>query len=81
MIIHPAPFGDDVVTWADRMSFLIQDQVPQFIRLDNPDDWREWAMCLVGAQDQLGQDAPDPYFFDTWQEWAERLFITAEFAG
>jgi len=61
------------------MSFLIDAFVPQFIRLDDPSQWREWAMCLVGAQDLLGQDSPDPYAFETWQEWAERLFDTQEF--
>lgn len=81
MIIDPEGFGDDVIAWADQMSFLVEEEVPQFLRLDNPSEWREWAMCLVGAQDPIGQDAPDPYFFSTWQEWAERLFQTVEFSG
>lgn len=79
-IINPVGFGDDFIAWADQMSFLIQGQVPQFIKvLDEKDTWQEWAMCLVGAQDALGQDSPDPYGFATWQEWAERLFETHEF--
>ena len=84
-IINPRGFGDDFPAWADRMSYLIQADVPQFWiwqpALDNPDDWREWAMCVVGGQDRLGQDSPDPYQFDTWQEWAERLFETQNFLG
>ena len=83
MIIHPEQFGDDFRTWADQMSFLIQAEVPQFlIIMDSElDSWQDWAMCLVGAQDALGQDAPDPYEFDTWQEWARRLFDTQDFSG
>ena len=80
-IINPRGFGDDFQDWAERMSFLIQSEVPQFLILTPGDDWRDWAMCLVGAQDVIGQDSPDPYAFDTWQEWAERLFDTQDFAG
>ncbi len=81
-IINPQGFGDDFVAWADQMSFLIAAEVPQFLIItDAEDDWREWAMCLVGAQDRLGQDSPDPYQFNTWQEWAERLFDTQEFTA
>ena len=83
MIIDPRGFGDDFNAWADRMSYLVQADVPQFLimqpQIDT--DWREWAMCLVGGQDRLGQDSPDPYQFDTWQEWARRLFDTQDFAG
>ena len=87
MIIHPRGFGDDFMAWADQMSFLIQEDVPQFLKFDaaidsqDPNAWREWAMCIVGGQDRLGQDSPNPYQFDTWQEWAERLFETQDFSG
>ncbi len=85
MIINPHGFGDDFAGWADRMSYLIQADVPQFLIaqpvLGDPDEWREWAMCVTGGQDPLGQDSPNPYEFDTWQEWAERLFATQNFSG
>ena len=81
MIIHPQGLGDDVIGWSDHMIFLVQEEVPPLIRLDDPEEWREWAMCLVGSQDTLGQDSPDPHAFATWQEWAERLFLTQDFSG
>lgn len=84
-IINPRGFGDDFVAWADRMSYLIDFDVPQFLiaqpQLGDEDEWREWAMCIVGGQDRLGQDSPNPYEFATWQEWAERLFETQNFLG
>ena len=79
--IDPRGFGDDFKAWADQMSFLIQADVPQFTIHQDGEDWREWAMCVVGGQDRLGQDSPNPYQFNTWQEWAERLFETQAFAG
>ena len=79
--IDPRGF-DNFQDWADQMSYLIEQDVPQFIKF-NPeyDDWRDWAMCVVGGQDRLGQDSPDPYFFDDWRDWARRLFATQDFVG
>lgn len=84
MIIHPQGFrDDDFQSWADQMSFLIQEEVPNFLiyKPEIGDTWQDWAMCIVGAQDQFGQDSPDPYVFYTWKEWAERLFNTQAFSG
>lgn len=81
MIIHPQGFGDDVIAWTDQMTFLVAEEAPNCIRLDDPEKWREWAMCIVGSQDRIGQDSPDPHAFATWQEWAERLFLTQDFSG
>lgn len=80
-IIDPRGFGDDVIAWADQMAFLTQDVAPNCARLDDPEEWREWAMCLVAQPDQIGQDAPDPYQFEKWQEWAMRFFNTTNFSG
>lgn len=84
MIIHPQGFrDDDFKGWADQMSNLIQEDVPNFL-IYMPglgDTWQDWALCIVGSQDELGQDSPDPATFDTWKEWAERFFETQSFMG
>lgn len=89
-IINPRGFDDDFdgfSEWADRMSYLIQADVPQFQIVQPMDSdkfdlaWKDWAMCIVGGQDRLGQDSPNPWEFDTWREWAERLFETQNFLG
>lgn len=86
-ILDPRGFNGDFVAWADRMSPLIQNDVPQFAIMqpvmdaDDPNAWREWALCVVGGQDRLGQDSPNPYEFDDWEDWAMRLFQTQDFAG
>ena len=82
MIIDPRGF-DNFRDWADQMSALIQSEVPQFLIFQEglDDEWRDWAMCIVGAQDVIGQDSPNPYQFSDWREWAERLFVTQDFAG
>ena len=80
-IIHPQGFGDDVVAWTDQMMYLIQREAPNCVQLDNPAEWQTWAACLVATPDIIGQDAPDPYEFDTWQGWAEALFLTIDFSG
>ena len=86
MIIQPTGFTR-FRDWADQMSYLIQADVPQFNIVqsweddESPEVWQEWALCIVGGQDRLGQDSPDPYQFDDWREWAERLFETQDFSG
>lgn len=82
-LIHPEGFGDDFQAWADQMSFLVQEEVPQFLIFTPTvgDEWQDWAESLFGSEDPLGQDSPDPRAFDTWQEWAERLFGTTNFTG
>lgn len=84
MIIHPEGFrDDDFQGWADAMSYLIQEDVPQFLIFmpELGEKWQDWASHIVGSEDQLGQDSPDPRYFDTWKEWAERLFETQAFMG
>lgn len=81
MVIDPRGFSDDVIAWADQMGFLIERESDNFPRLDDPKEWREWAMCVYCSPDDIGQDAPDPEAYDTWQEWAMRLFATTNFEG
>ena len=81
MIIDPRGFGDDVVAWTDRMTLLLERDVENMMRLDDPEKWQDWANQLWGEPDPIGQDSPRPDAFDTWQEWAERLFQTQDFEG
>ncbi len=86
-IINPTGF-QNVIEWADFMTgalgFLadpICGSDPNYERLDDPEKWQDWAMGLFGGVDALGQDAPDPFAYDDWREWAERLFATSNFTG
>ena len=66
------PDGMDVIGWTDQMSISLNSTgiVP---RLDDPALWREWAV-QVNLLDAVGIAAPpDPYAFDTWDEWARRF--------
>ena len=79
-VIDPRGF-QDVITWADFMVPLLEQESQNFPRLDDPEEWQNWAAAIFGDVDQIGQDAPDPYTFDNWREWAERLFLTTNFEG
>jgi len=70
-----------VIEWADRMVLLLEIDVDNMPRLDDPEQWQAWATSIFGEPDVSGQDSPDPYAFDTWQEWGERLFQTQDYAG
>lgn len=86
-VIDPRGF-DDVIQWADFMAGALgfftdpeNGSDEQFERLDDPDDWQDWASGVFGGVDPLGQDVPDPYAYDDWREWAERMFATTNFSG
>ncbi len=86
-IINPTGFKN-VIEWADFMAGALgffTDPVAgsddQFERLDDPDKWQDWAAGVFGGVDALGQDVPDPFAYDDWREWAERMFATTNFTG
>ncbi len=86
-IIYPKYFNN-VIEWADFMtghlgffSDLIQGSDFNYERLEDPDKWQDWAAGVFGGVDPLGQDVPDPFAYDDWREWAERLFATSNFTG
>lgn len=89
MIVDPSGFGQhEVIAWADIMaghlgffSDITNGSDANFERLDDPDEWQDWAMGVFGGSDPLGQDVPDPYAYDNWKEWAERMFATTNFQG
>lgn len=62
-----------VIEWTDRMALEL-DKVDQLIfRLDDPDDWRSWALNILDTPNFEGQNLPDPENYDDWQEWAQRF--------
>jgi hypothetical protein len=89
VIIDPRGFADDeVVQWADRMAgelgffaAIVQGSDFNYERLEDPSKWQDWAAGVFGGSDPLGQDVPDPFAFDHWKDWAERMFATTNFTG
>ncbi len=74
------PRGLSVMDWTDSMSFLLDSESP-IMRLDNPDNWRIWARNFIGDPDLVGQNMPDPDYFEDWEEWAMRLNSTVDLIG
>lgn len=61
-----------VQEWTDSMTFPLVDKVRP-PRLDNPDDWKEWAMQVIQSHKVSIFIPPDPRYFDDWREWAFRF--------
>lgn len=77
-VIDPRYF--DVMTWTDRMAQILGPITPPE-KLVNAEEWREWAVNLLDTPTKEGQNAPNPYQFDSWQEWAERFNQVVELPG
>ena len=66
----------DLRDWADQIT-LDLDPYGAFGRLDNVNDWQNWAMQFLNIM-SLKENFPNPYQFDDWHEWAERFCQSAE---
>ena len=70
------PTGMGLRDWADQIA-LDLDNYGTFGRLDNVDNWQNWAMQFLNNT-SLGRNFPLPYDFDDWRDWAERFCQAAE---
>ena len=68
------PTRMDLVDWANQVAIDL-DSYGSFGRLDDPDNWQNWAMQFFNNA-ALGRNFPNPYDFKDWQEWAERFVQT-----
>ncbi len=69
-----------VTEWADRMNLLV-DPICLPERLDDPEEWQDWATNLMDSCTNEGQNIPDPYAYDNWMDWAERFNQVVELPG
>ena len=70
------PTGMGLRDWADQIA-LDLDNYGALGRLDDVDNWQNWAMQFLNNT-TLGRNFPLPYDFNDWREWAERFCQTAE---
>lgn len=58
--------------WAAQMTFDLETFGP-VPRLENPDNWQDWAERLINASPALQFSVPDPRAFTDWRDWAARF--------
>ena len=75
------PRGMTVTDWTDRMALQIGNSGVLVERLDDPKEWRDWAAELLDSPTLEGQNAPNPYQFESWVEWAMRFNQAVELPG
>ena len=62
--------------WADQIA-LDLDPYGSFGRLNNVDDWQNWAVQFLNNA-ALNENIPVPYSFTDWREWAQRFCQVVE---
>ena len=65
-----APSGMTLADWADCI--LLDLPLGGIGRLVNEANWQDWAIQLLNNP-SLPANLPNPYGFNTWTDWAERL--------
>ena len=69
-----------VIEWTDRMA-LLYDSMALVERLDDAEQWQDWATNLLDTPSLEGQNTPNPYDFEDWVEWASRFNQAVELPG
>ncbi len=70
MIIDPRHL--EIIEWTDYMADeLLGISSPP--RLDDPEQWKAWALIVVQAPGIAKSNPPDPRHFDDWRDWAMRF--------
>ena len=65
------PTGMSLRDWADQLA-LDLDPYGVVSRLDDEAAWQDWGVQFCNNT-TLGRNLPNPYNFNDWKEWAERL--------
>lgn len=68
------PTHMNVIDWSSQVA-LDLDPYGSFGRLDDPDNWQNWAMQFLNNT-TLGRNFPNPYDFSGWHDWADRFCQT-----
>lgn len=70
------PIGMDVIEWTDKMVPILLPYGGVIGKLDDPNEWQDWARSVILINNAWQGVAPNPYQFDDWKEWAERFLQT-----
>lgn len=65
------PTGMSLRDWADQIA-LDLDPYGALSRLQDETHWQDWGVQFLNNT-TLGRNLPNPYNFNDWKEWAERL--------
>lgn len=66
------PVYMDAVEWTSAMTPALE-RFGNLARIDREDDWRHWGLVLLNNAGTSGNIVPNPYLFDDWRTWAQRL--------
>jgi hypothetical protein len=70
------PYGMTLTDWADSVILSVGDAWA-FGRLQDESRWQDWAVAFLrGNYSQ--KNAPDPYAFTDWRDWAMRVYTMLE---
>ena len=61
------------MTWENWNDELVIYYGQKNIVISPEENWRDAAMNIVQSQSFSRYPVPDPYTFDTWQDWANEF--------
>ena len=70
-MIITLPTNMSLMDWSSQV-ILDLDSYGVFGRLQDPARWQDWGVQFLNNT-TIGRNLPNPYGFNDWKEWAERL--------
>jgi hypothetical protein len=70
-MIITLPTNMELLDWSSQV-IIDLDAFGSFGRLEDPDQWQDWGVQFLNNT-AIARNLPNPYGFNNWKEWAERL--------
>jgi len=74
------PRGMTVTDWTDSMSYTLE-RYGNVSRLNDPEQWQNWALGVVSLFDIGKQNPPNPLNYNDWREWAFAFTLAVNLGG
>jgi len=74
------PRNMSVTDWTDSMVYTLE-KYGTVSRLDDPDQWQNWALGVVAMFVIGQQNPPNPLSYNDWQEWAFAFTLAVNLGG
>ncbi len=71
------PRGMTLTQWADAVVLTLGGNYG-FGKLGSEAEWQDWAAGIVRAQPFVQRNPPNPYGFNDWRDFAERIYPMLE---
>lgn len=72
VIPDPSTYADDLQSWANSVVSAF-NLYPSIMPLEHGMEWQLWGLVFFNDPDLGVYNPPNPFNYETWQEWGTQL--------